>query len=45
MHLKLKTNLSCQVNVLMMEISNSLPKITAAGFFDIDLQLIPTVIQ
>lgn len=32
-----------QVNVLMMEISNSLPKITAAGFFDVDLQLIPTV--
>ncbi|XP_057368101.1 gustatory and pheromone receptor 39a-like [Daphnia carinata] len=33
-----------QVNVLMMEISNSLPKITAAGFFDVDLQLIPTLI-
>ena len=29
----------------MMEISNSLSRITAAGFFDIDLQLITTVIQ
>ena len=33
-----------QVNVLIMEISNSLPRITAAGFFDVDLQLIPTVL-
>lgn len=28
-----------------MEISNSVPKITAAGFFDVDLQLIPTVMS
>ncbi|XP_032788724.2 uncharacterized protein LOC116926054 [Daphnia magna] len=38
-------DLQNQVNVLMMEISNSLPKITAAGFFDVDLQLIPTLIR